>query len=234
MAEPGNPETTADLGAEPIPGVPLVAEVTAEPGSLPRLRFGHEHEFRGRAVYLGGASLPPDVDGAGAVSAPTRYLRTETVSPPVLVHRRRNTEGESATRLVVRSNGDGVPVGELCERHVAAPKSSVQQAEWHGAFDAAVGPDSPERAAARAALLRIARREAGSFLDPTVLGTDGEPVPAPGIAAVTNDPTSCRTCGSHPGPASPCPTACTWSTTRLPPGSPTCPTSPPTARPWPA
>jgi hypothetical protein len=188
-AEPGTPETTADLGAEQIPGVPVIADVTAEPGSLPLLRFGHDYEFRGRAVYLGGVSLPADVATSDAVSTPTRYLRTETVSPPVLVHRRRNSEGESATRLVVRSDGDGVAIGELCERHVAAPKSSVQQAEWHGAFDAAFGPDSPDRASARAALLRIARREAGSFLDPTVLGADGEPVPAPGIAAVTNDPT---------------------------------------------
>lgn len=187
--EPGSSETTADIEPAPIPGVPLTVRVTAEPGSVPRLRFGHEYEFRGRAVYLGGVSLPPDIGDDTLVSAASRYLRTESLSPPVLVHRRRNSEGESATRLVVRSDGDGVPIGELCERHVAAPKSSVHLAEWHGAFDAAFGPDSPERAAARAALLKVARRESGTFLDPTVLGPDGSPLPAPGIAVVTNDPT---------------------------------------------
>jgi hypothetical protein len=187
-AEPGSSETTADLGLEPIPGVPLTAKVTVEPGSVAPLRFGDEYQFCGRAVSLGGVSLPEEIADASRVSAKTRYLRTETVAPPTLVHRRRNTEGESPTRLVVRSNGDGAPIGDPCERHIAAPKSPLQQAEWHGVFDAAFGPESPERAAARAALLRIAKREAGSFLDPTVPDANGEPIPQPGIRVVTNDP----------------------------------------------
>ncbi|MGF1646536.1 MAG: hypothetical protein ACFCVF_06420 [Kineosporiaceae bacterium] len=187
-AEPGSEEATADLGAEPIPGVPVTADVTPETGSVTPLRYGSDYVLRGRAVFLGGVSLPPDLDDDSRLSAPTSYLRTESFPPPVLVHRRRNTEGESLTRVVVRSDGFGTPLGAPAERHLAAPKSSIQQAEWHGAFDAAFGPDSPARTAARAALLTVARREAGSFLDPTVLGPDGEVIPQPGIAVVTNDP----------------------------------------------
>lgn len=176
-AEPGNPTTTEPIGAEPIPGIPVTAEVTAEPGSLPRLRFGRRYRLRGRAVYLGAVSIEPTSTDQSQVSSEHRYLRTEAISSPTLVHRVRNTEGESLTRMVVRSTGDGAPIGGPSERHVAPPKTSVQQAEWHGAFDAAYGPDSPARAAARAALLAVARREAGSFLDP-----------GPGVSVVTNDP----------------------------------------------
>ncbi|HYN28688.1 MAG TPA: hypothetical protein VES95_02280 [Dermatophilaceae bacterium] len=174
--EPEDEATTAAIGPEPIPGIPVTAEVTAEPQSLPRLRFGRRYRLRGRAVHLGGVSAPATSADTSQVTSEQHFRRLDVVPAPTLVHRRRNVEGESLTRLVVRSD-DGTPVGEACERHVAAPKTPVQLAEWHGAFDAAFGPDSPERAAARAAMLAVARREAGSFLEH-----------GPGVSVVTNDP----------------------------------------------
>jgi hypothetical protein len=176
--EPTNPNTTEPIGPQPIPGVPLIAEVVAEPGSLTPLRYGRRYRLRGRTVFLGGISAPPTLADTSQATPERAYLRTEAVSSPTLVHRIRNTEGESLTRLVVRSTGDGQPIDGISERHVAPPKSSVELAEWHGAFDAAFGPDTPARAAARAAMLTVAKREAGSFLEP-----------GPGVSLVTNNPT---------------------------------------------
>ena len=175
--EPDNPNTTEPIGPQPIPGVPLTAEVTAEPGSLTPLRYGRRYRLRGRTVFLGGLSAPSTLADTSQVTPERAYLRTEAVSSPTLVQRVRNTEGESLTRMVVRSTGDGQPIGGESQRHVAPPKSSVELAEWHGAFDAAFGPDTPARAAARAAMLTVAKREAGSFLEP-----------GPGVALVTNNP----------------------------------------------
>lgn len=175
--EPGNPHTTEPIGPQPIPGIPLIAEVTAEPGSLTPLRYGRRYWLRGRTVFLGGISADPATSDLSQVTPEQPYLRTEAVSSPSVVQRVHNTEGESLTRMVIRSTGDGPAVGGVSERHVAPPKSSVELAEWHGAFDAAFGPDSPARAKARAALLTVARRESGSFLEP-----------GPGTAVVTNDP----------------------------------------------
>ena len=176
--EPGNPNTTEPIGPEPIPGVPLTADVSAEPGSLTPLRYGRRYRLRGRSVFLGGLSAPATSTDTSQVSPERAYLRTEAVGSPTLVHRVRNTEGESLTRLVVRSTGEGTVIDGSSERHVAPPKTAVELAEWHGVFDAAFGPDSPQRAAARAAMLTVAKREAGSFLEP-----------GPGVALVTNNPT---------------------------------------------
>lgn len=175
--EPNNPNTTEPIGPQPIPGIPLTADVTAEPGSLTPLRYGRRYRLRGRTVLLGGISAPSTLADTSQVTPERAYLRTEAVSSPTLVHRVRNTEGESLTRMVVRSTGDGQPIGGDSQRHVAPPKSSVELAEWHGGFDAAFGPDTPARAAARAAMLTIANREAGSFVEP-----------GPGVAVVTNNP----------------------------------------------
>ena len=176
--EPGNPNTTEPIGPQPIPGVPLLAEVSAEPGSLTALRYGRRYRLRGRTVFLGGLSADAGSTDVSQVTPEQTYLRTAAVSSPTLVQRVRNTEGESLTRMVIRSTGDGPAIGGVSERHIAPPKSSVELAEWHGAFDAAFGPDSPQRAAARAAMLTVAKRESGSFLEP-----------GPGAAVVTNDPT---------------------------------------------
>ncbi|HKE97699.1 MAG TPA: hypothetical protein VKG45_02035 [Actinomycetes bacterium] len=170
------------------PGHDLRMQVQVAPGSLPRLRYGRRYSFRARAVDLAGNSIDPELCPPELATAPVAYLRRELVPSPVLVPRREFSPGESLTRLVVRSTGDGELFKQTSERHVAPPGSSQHLAEVHGRFDAAFGPDNPARAEARRRLLAVARREAGSFQDPTVPGPDGRPVPAPGFRVTTNDP----------------------------------------------
>lgn len=107
------------------------------------------------------------------VSRPRPFLRWEPVAPPVLVARRRYTEGESLLRLVVRSDvtvgADGTvtvtPMAATSERHLAPPKTTQNEAERHGVFDFALGSQNPaehERA------FRIALRESGTLMDTSV------------------------------------------------------------------
>lgn len=118
-------KTIADDGPAAITntapaGGPQV-EVTfqARPGSLPRLRFGHQYRFRARTVDLAGNG--PDLEQATTLLDETfplqslkppvlpatgdfTYYRFEPVISPVLVPRaQRLTEGEALERLVIRS-----------------------------------------------------------------------------------------------------------------------------------
>lgn len=182
--QPGSPVTTAPVPPVAMPGYQIHNEITPVPGSLTPLRFGDTYELRARAVDLAGNSIDPAVCDPAQVLPPTTYLRTEGAPSPTLVLRRRYTEGESLHHLVVRSH-DGVPEGTSCERHLAPPNASQALVERHGMFDAALGNSNQ---GVRDEMLALGRREAGSFLDPTVPGRDGVPVPARGIAVVTNDP----------------------------------------------
>ncbi|MGX5515368.1 hypothetical protein [Bacillus cereus] len=117
------------------------------------------------------------------------YGRFEPVNPPDLVPRQfyspsgnpddpNNTafsEGESLERLVIRSNFDqsaeeyvvNRPYYSFCERHVVAPKVSLDLVEKHGLLDAAL--DAIKTLPKDKALARIqevynlAKREAGSL-----------------------------------------------------------------------
>ena len=87
--------------------------VTAK-GTLPRLRFGRLYRIRARVVDLAGNSLALDDDTnseyEGASNA-VGYLRFEPIDPPVVVQRRRVSEGESLERMVLRSNFNVDPKG---------------------------------------------------------------------------------------------------------------------------
>jgi hypothetical protein len=121
------------------------------------------------------------------------YARFEPVNPPELVPRAPFTEGESAARLVIRSDvnrsaetytadtnqwlADNAPAhapyAAINERHLAAPKASLAQVEAHGlldaAFDAKPGALSEaEVRAIRQEVYELARREAGSLTDTTL------------------------------------------------------------------
>jgi hypothetical protein len=84
-----------------------------------------------------------------------------------------DTEGESLEHLVIRSNGGvsakdyGAEHGyaEDSQRHVAAPKGSMQMAEFDGKFD----KDMRGTPAAVTGALRTALREEGTFLDPKIV-----------------------------------------------------------------
>ncbi|SFR93409.1 hypothetical protein SAMN04487846_0796 [Microbacterium sp. cf046] len=178
-ADPSVPPEVADTG------FPLAARFRVQRGSLPRLRFGRPYRFRVRAVDLSGRSIPADqLDEARERDLGRTYQRWEPVPSPAVVPLTEYTEGESLMRMVIRSTLD-VPVADYIaldrvanlpghaadgdlgivyraenERNLAAPIGSVQLAETHGMFDAALAGD----AAAVAAQFAIAGREAGSFL----------------------------------------------------------------------
>jgi len=117
------------------------------------------------------------------------FLRWDPVPAPVLVPRKRYTEGESLRELVIRSGvvqdpetleltvtppadyavraNQMLPVAgyaDVNERHLAPPKASQMLAELHGMFDAAIGSDSPDQ---RRRMLGWTLRENGSFSDTT-------------------------------------------------------------------
>ncbi len=164
--------------------VPLYTSFEAEPGSLPRLRFGRAYRFRARAVDLAGNSVAESGIDPQHVT-PTHVLRRfDPVPAPVVVPRRQFTEGESLLRMVIRSTLGVLPpayVGlpritgladhtdpllaylEANERHISPPLSAQQLAEWHGRFDAAIGASAAP--AAIDAQFDTAARESGSYLD---------------------------------------------------------------------
>ncbi|MEU5632344.1 hypothetical protein ACH47C_19680 [Streptomyces rishiriensis] len=99
------------------PGVPLEITVKVRPGSLPRLRFGHQYRVRLRTVDLAGNGL--DVTQATALKAlpgtalpgpgPEPFRRFEAVPAPAVVPRLPFGEGASAVRMVIRSSPGAEP-----------------------------------------------------------------------------------------------------------------------------
>lgn len=178
-----------DTGAEAIEpdnptDVPLYTSFEAEPGTLPRLRFGRSYRFRARAVDLAGNSVPDrDVDPRHVTPAHT-FRRWDPVPAPVVVPRRPFSEGESLLRMVVRSTLGVAPPAYVAlprivglaghtgpldaylavnERHVSPPSGAQQLAEWHGRFDAAIGAGAAQ--AEIDTQFAVSSRESGSYLD---------------------------------------------------------------------
>ena len=185
---PGLAITTTGAGAidpKNPTDIPLFTSFAAEPGTLPRLRFGRTYRFRARAVDLAGNSVPEVGIDPRHVTPTHVFRRFDPVPAPAVVPRRPFTEGESLLRMVVRSTLDVLPPAYVAlpritglaghtdpvlayldanERHISPPLGAQQLAEWHGRFDAAIGASSPQ--AAIDAQFDIAARESGSFLDP--------------------------------------------------------------------
>ena len=132
-----NPATTA---------LQLQTSFTAQKGTLPRLRFGAQYQFRVRAVDLAGNSFASDAVLDATYSLPPQpiaYLRYEPIVAPAVVLRQPlgpvTTPGESGDRIVIRSNFD-THIAAVSERHIAPPKTSEAMAETHGMLDTAAGP----------------------------------------------------------------------------------------------
>ncbi len=168
------------VGNEALTSCGLSIVVAAAPGSLPRLRFGRSYRMRLRTVDLAGTSLNlADADAAcgrndvasDALTASTVFRRFEPVPPPDVTWVEAeppdgvDRSGETERRLVVRTGltdeeqvfGDD-PGG--CERLLVPPGCSVTMAEWHGAFDGAVGLGA--RTDARRSAYELAATESGS------------------------------------------------------------------------
>ncbi|MEN0072560.1 MAG: hypothetical protein AAGC63_16395, partial [Propionicimonas sp.] len=180
-----SPEEEIGAPAESTdPGVPLVTSFKPVPGTLTRLRYGGDYSFRVRVVDLAGNSVDPALIGDQRASVPQPFWRWEPVPSPVVTPRRGFGEGESQLRMVIRSTL-GVPVPDYLalpriiglpghdtldtayldhdDRWLSAPKSSQQQAEFHGVFDDAIGKGLP--GAAVEAAFQLASREAGALAE---------------------------------------------------------------------
>jgi hypothetical protein len=192
---PDDPDTQpVRVPNQALTAMQLTVTAAAQPGTLPRLRFDRAYRFRVRTVDLAGNG--PTVDEATALAASFgaelgaqfpaqqgfRYGRFEPVNAPVLLPRRRYSEGESLERLVIRSNVDQAS-GDYAathpqylavnERHVAAPKTSQHMVEAHGLLDAAFdthrqGVPAEQATAVINEMYEIARREKGSLNDTTL------------------------------------------------------------------
>jgi hypothetical protein len=195
IVEPGQGDTPDGSIARYDPEIgnpfPLISRIAVEPGTLPRLRVGHAYRMRVRTVDLAGNSVrfsrrELDPSEPGLTSEAQKYLRFDPVPSPAVLRRHLDTEGESLEHLVIRSNlgvsaadypqrpevkqalvdaGALHSYAEDSQRHLAPPKASQQMAEQDGQFDAAFGGTPAQANAA----LRVALREEGTFLDPTIV-----------------------------------------------------------------
>jgi hypothetical protein len=179
---------TADVAndAHPVNTTGLSVDFRPVPGSLPRLRFGHRYRVRLRAVDLAGGGLRlEDPPNPKTVSNPVVYARFDPISPPAVVPADVAGEGESVERLVIRSNYDktaaqyasdpavqkaldGRQYAPTNDRHIVPPKSSLEMAETHGAFDRFIGGGASDQACD--AGYELALREAGTLAVSTSSG----------------------------------------------------------------
>src|SRR5712692_7211189 len=189
-----------------IDGVNIETAFVPQPGTLPRLRFGHTYRMRVRAADIAGNSLPAESKDDSQASQDHLFTRFDPVVPPALVLRDRVSGGESVERMVIRSNYDKKVEDYIAqpavtsalagkdyqyhkenERHIAPPKTSQQMAELHSKFDDFIGFDaatSNKKDYDKG--YKLALKEEGTFLDTEVYdpGTDSKK-PVTGIELVT-------------------------------------------------
>ncbi|HEV7475097.1 MAG TPA: hypothetical protein VGN90_13675 [Pyrinomonadaceae bacterium] len=192
--------------AKGIDGVNIETAFGPQPGTLPRLRFGHTYRMRVRAADIAGNSLSAESKDATQASEQHSFSRFDPVVPPALLLRERVTDGEAVERMVIRSNfdqsaseyADSPRVKELIkkkdyqyhkdnERHVAPPKTSQQMAELHGKFDEFIGYDAATNTKKNYDHgYKLALKETGTFLDIEVYDPKTDvTTPVNGIELVT-------------------------------------------------
>jgi hypothetical protein len=134
--DPKGPMQRIDSTADADFRVQIRYKVT--PNTLPRLRFGTAYRIRARAVDLAGNRIPfGDPSAVDPHASPTiTYSRFEPVDSPVVLLRRPRTPGESAEKIVIRSNyNTPPPVTATSQRHISPTKIAEMVAEEHGLFD---------------------------------------------------------------------------------------------------
>ncbi|SHF56823.1 hypothetical protein [Streptoalloteichus hindustanus] len=151
LAAPRPGRTITDEGVERLVNTApeempqLDVSFRAEPGSLPRLRFGHRYRFRARAVDLAGNGLGLaeatelfelfpllglDLPVLPLDEEDFVYRRFEPVLSPVLVPRERFVEGESLERLVIRSR-PGASAAEEADELTGLVRDARPEAAAH-------------------------------------------------------------------------------------------------------
>jgi hypothetical protein len=191
-------DVVVDDANTPGSGLDLRAEYTARPGSLPRLRYGHDYRLRVRAVDLAGGSVDKDDTDATHASTLITYRRYEPVPPPQLVPQRAYNEAESLENLAIRSLEPGETCVSVtcalsttcpdqcthqpnatttsCVRHVLPPKGALDLAERHGKLDGAFGPDAPA-----SLWYQVAQKEKGTLHDATYIALESGTIEATGL-----------------------------------------------------
>ncbi|MEU3783130.1 hypothetical protein [Streptomyces sp900129855] len=191
--EPAPPAAAADLGGLRLSiaaGAPRGALPRLRFRSRYRIRL-RTVDLAGRAHELPAADALTQILEAGgdnryvcaAPSGELPYLRFEPLPPTELVPRRPFTPGEGMERLVVRSTpgqsaaeyaaacqastGPAHEFRAFCDRHLAAPKASLQLFETHGLLDDTIqamhGSDPLAAAAAAQSAYDFAVRECAAF-----------------------------------------------------------------------
>jgi hypothetical protein len=153
--EPDPPEKYAVN--EPVTPFKLVTKYDVVEGTLPSLRFGRRYRFRARPVDLAGGGLEVDDPMADLLAAGLAlprdpegfaYLRYEPVAAPLVVLRDKTGvtgDGSALDRLVIRTVNstqaqDSDPADlSGAERHILAPRTSVELGERLGMFDTPTG-----------------------------------------------------------------------------------------------
>ncbi|MGB9836443.1 MAG: hypothetical protein ACPLRX_06870 [Candidatus Saccharicenans sp.] len=120
-----------------------------KPGSLPRLRYGVGYRLRARAVDLAGNSQPVEnPDDRYAIPGPSKppftFSRFDPVPSPQVILREAPKSGENVDHVVIKSFNeslakDSIPTTQVADRHIAPPKISQLDSEFHGMFDGASG-----------------------------------------------------------------------------------------------
>jgi hypothetical protein len=213
------PEVPAHVPNTAVTEFKIETRFRPEPGTLPRLRYGHEYRIRSRAVDLSGYShdLKEAPKDPSLQSNKLKFRRFEPVVPPALVLRARLTPGESVEHLVIRSNfdastgeyialpavlsalsGKDYTFAETNDRHVAPPKTSQLMAETHEKFDGAIGLGKDCDA-----VYNMSLKEEGTFLDTMIVNTSTgkKDIPVEGIELVT--PASVNLSPAPPAPKPP-------------------------------
>src|SRR6266849_3790218 len=207
----GNPLPKQDEKVAPSPntaadGVNIETAFVPQPGTLPRLRFGHTYRMRVRAADIAGNSLPAESKDDLQASQDHLFTRFDPVVPPALILRDHVSSGESVERMVIHSNYDKKVEDYIAqpgvtsalagkdyqyhkenERHIAPPKTSQQMAELHSKFDDFIGFDAATNNKKDYDKgYKLALKEEGTFLDTEVYdpGTDSKK-PVTGIELVT-------------------------------------------------
>jgi hypothetical protein len=199
-------ENVASVANRAVDGVNVETAFVPQPGTLPRLRFGHTYRMRVRAADIAGNSVLADSKDDSQASQEHLYTRFDPAVPPAVVLRDRTSGGESVERMVIRSNYDKkvedyIALPEVTkalsgkdykyqkenERHIAPPKTSQQMAELHSKFDDFIGFDAGTNTRKDYDKgYKLALKEEGTFLDTEVYDpqTDSKK-PVSGIELVT-------------------------------------------------
>jgi hypothetical protein len=133
------------------------------------------------------------------------YARFDPIPPPAVVPTDVASEGESVERLVIRSNYDktaaqyasdpavqkaldGRQYASTNDRHIVPPKTSLQMAETHGAFDRFIGGGASDQTCD--AGYNLALREAGTLTDAAIVdvSTGVASIQVQGLKVVSTSP----------------------------------------------